>query len=160
MAMIKVFVKEVGQLPVEVTARPSDTIAQLKEQLHLTSMKMRLRQQNLLNNKTLEECGVKPGDALTVFSNNTVPKGFASRAHYLAKNRLDTQKTQRARSHPELAMQTQEVMMRESAMLSRQVAQQGENLGENIVNLGTNVVEEMKKVVETNTVKLIDDDAE
>ena len=46
MATMDIFTKTVGKEPVKVTVKPTDTIAKLKEQLELKSMKVRFRQPN------------------------------------------------------------------------------------------------------------------
>ena len=116
MATMDIFTKTVGKEPVKVTVKPTDTIAELKEQLELKSMKVRLRSQTLQNDKSLEHYGVKADDLLCFFANNTTPKGFTSRAHYQAANRIERGKTQKSVAHTSLHQGTQEVVMQESAL--------------------------------------------
>ena len=144
MATMQIFVKEVGQQPRKVEVSPSTTIADLRTQLALSSsnVKVRLRQQAFHMNKTLETCGVKAGDTLTIFINNAAPKGFSSYAAYRANTRLKTGQCARSYNHPELARQTQEVVMRESAMLSQQMTQMQTAMHEKLEQLGEKITKE------------------
>ena len=74
MATMDIFTKTVGKEPVKVTVKPTDTIAELKEQLELKSMKVRLRSQTLQNDKSLEHYGVKDDELLCFFANNVTPQ--------------------------------------------------------------------------------------
>ena len=138
MATMQIFVKEVGQQPRKVEVSPSTTIADLRTQLALSSsnVKVRLHQQTLHMNKTLETRGVKAGDTLTIFINNAAPKGFSSYAAYRANTRLKTGQCARSYNHPELPRQTHEVVMRESATLSQQMAQVQTAMHEKLEQLG------------------------
>ena len=90
-----------------MTVKPTDTIAELKKQLELKSVKVRLRSQTLQNDKSLEHYGVKDDDLLCFFANNVTPKCFTSRSRYQAANRIERGKTQKSVAHTSLHQGTQ-----------------------------------------------------
>ena len=69
-----IFVKQVGNEAVLVSVSGTDTADTIRMVLQLGNTKIRLKQRVLKKDGTLERCGIKTGDNLTVFANNQPPK--------------------------------------------------------------------------------------
>ena len=138
---VTLWVKECGKEAVRFSAKLSDTVEVVKTQLSLEHCSLRKDRQHLGRHKTLEQCGVVAGDLITVLPNSRTPKGFASRAEYLAANRVkngttkQTTKHRQTITHTNLHQDTQQVVMLESYVLSQKIDKTKEDLEEKIDNL-------------------------
>jgi hypothetical protein len=123
MAMMQIFVKQPGMDSIKIDAKPTDTIASMKEQLHLQKASMWLGRKFLKNGITLEECGVQSGATINAIQSNKVPAGFASRGQYKSAMKLKRGEIKVSVAHPGLHQQTQSVVMAEGELVRKQVVQ-------------------------------------
>ena len=127
-----IFVKQVGKEAVLVSVSVTDTAETIRMVLQLGNTKIRLKQRVLKKDETLESCGIKTGDTLTVFANNQPPKssGTESFAVYQAKQRMVSGRAVSSYKHKDLQRQTQSVVLEESAHLSRKMDAVGQDVVE------------------------------
>ena len=145
---VTLWVKECGKEAVRFSAKLSDTVEVVKTQLSLEHCSLRKDRQHLGRHKTLEQCGVVAGDLITVLPNSRTPKGFASRAEYMAAYCLkagETKKTtkhQKTITHTNLHQDTQQVVMQESHVLAQKMDQNYQALEDKIDNLQKSIANE------------------
>ena len=125
---MQIFVKQPGSDPIQIDAQPTDTIASIKEQLHLPKAAMWLGRKFLKNGATLEECGVQGGATINAIQSNTVPDSFSGRGQYQAAMRLKSDKIKASAAHPQLHQQTQSVVMAECAQVNETVKEVGDKV--------------------------------
>ena len=86
MATLNIFIKKVGEEKQPLTVELCDTMDSLKSKAKMSgNITVRLRQHAIKKGQTLAEAGVKDGDMLSIFANNTGVKGFSSLLEYQAK---------------------------------------------------------------------------
>ena len=110
------WIKESGKEAVQISAKPSDTVASLKTLLSLQNVSLRLRCQHLGHSRTLEQCGVAEGDVITLHPNTATPPGFKSRNEYVADHRLKTGKQAKTFKHAQLHQATRACILEESVV--------------------------------------------
>ena len=71
---IKILLKQAGEEAKPVSVNPADTVQQLKQQLQLESVSLRLKGKPLKNSVSLQDAGVEEGSILAVFEMNKPPK--------------------------------------------------------------------------------------
>ena len=64
---IKILIKQVGEEAKSVSVNSADTVQQLKQQLQLGSVSLRLKGKTLRNSASLQEASVQEGNTLAVF---------------------------------------------------------------------------------------------
>ena len=116
---IKILIKQVGEEARSVSVNPADTVQQLKHQLQLGSVSLRLNGKPLRNSVSLQEAGVQEGNILAAFQTNKPPKEFESWNQYQAACNMKVGATQRSTAHSNLHQGTQAVIMQESAFLGK-----------------------------------------
>ena len=141
---MNIFVKQVGEEAVPITAMPDDTSLDLKNRLGFAKgVSLRFAGKTVRNSMSLKEAGVKEGSVLAAFVTNKPPQGFESRKQYMAAQRVQTGVTVRSTKHHDLHQKTQAVVMQESALICKTVADTTEG-----------AVEEIKKAMANETVPL------
>ena len=142
---MKIFIKQVGEEAVSVTAKPSDTSLDLKTQFGLgKGVSLCFRGKAVPNAMSMEEAGVKEGSVLAAFATNKPPKGFETHSQYRAARRLQTGKTLRSTKHHELHKKTQAVIMQEAALLGRKIDDKSQDLSQQVENLGNRLTRQTR----------------
>ena len=143
---IKILIKQVGEEAESFSVNPADTVQQLKQQLQLGSVSLRLKGKTLRNSVTLQEASVQEGNTLAVFKTNKPPKEFESWNQYQAARNMKVGATRKSTAHSSLHQQTQSVVMQESAHLAQKIDNSNKELGEKIDSLTKAVTIGMRKI--------------